>query len=300
MQTPTPKHQATLSAWVAIYRERGLQPLPSRMNAKRPLVMFSDCWERPYSGDPFDPARWCVRENPHPPATTNVQVMTGRTPWRLLVIDLDGEEARGRWASLGGHPPTWTVTSGGKGRHLWFRLSPEQCRRPLPKAFLWRGEDRHNAIERLCDRSLVMAPPSIHPKTGAAYTWTSRRESPLVLNLPALCPAWVLELPPVQEPRATPPPRTPHLPPLHLPGDVLFLARSWGLRLAGNVRPSGWAPCHAIGREDTHPSAAIHATKGIYVDQGSGERLSLPDLAVRLGAFHDRIEAYRSLKHHAR
>lgn len=50
----------------------------------------------------------------------------------------------------------------------------------------------------------------------------------------------------------------------------------------------GWVPCHAIGREDKSPSAAINLESGVYKDQGGeGACYSLFDFAVRSGAFAD-------------
>lgn len=50
----------------------------------------------------------------------------------------------------------------------------------------------------------------------------------------------------------------------------------------------GWMPCHAYGREDKSPSAAINLETGVYKDQGGeGLCLSLFDFSVRIGAFGD-------------
>jgi hypothetical protein len=267
--------------WASFYRARGFNPLPSREDDKRPLVRFAHLWEEMAPADLFDR---------HP--TTNIQVMTGRA-WRLLVIDLDGPDAPAKFGAMGRCPRTWETHSGGDGRHLWFLL-PEGFERPLPKAFLWRGADRHSAIERLCDHSLIMAPPSIHPRTGARYRFRAGR-SPKDLPLPATCPAWVLGAKPVE---ADGQPRT-RKPRLHVDfsglGDKAALAQSWGLRIAGPARQSGWVPCHAIGREDAHPSAAIHQESGYYVDSGSGLRLRLPELAVELGRYLTVDDAVREL-----
>ena len=101
------------------------------------------------------------------------------------MIDLDGAESVARWKELGRSPRTWVSHSGGDGQHWWFRL-PELAK-PMGKAIVWESELRkevsewnranpdnklplpHEAIERLCDQSLVMAPPSIHPVTGQRY-----------------------------------------------------------------------------------------------------------------------------------
>ena len=77
--------------------------------------------------------------------------------------------------------------------------------------------------------------------------------------------------------------------------DKLALARQWGVRLAGRPNAKGWAPCHAIDREDVHPSAAIHEASGSYVDHGSGVKLSLFDLGAELGIYTDWREVVQDL-----
>jgi Bifunctional DNA primase/polymerase, N-terminal len=273
-----------------LYKLRGFQPLPSRTDAKRPLVRFADWWEAQAPADLWDKHK-----------TTNIQVMTGRH-WRLLVIDLDGIEAQERWAVQArkrGVPRTWVSHSGANGRHLWFRL-PEGLSH-MHKAFLWRGQDQHSAIERLCDRSLITAPPSIHVKTGKRYQFASRSQSPLGLPMPAMCPAWILKARPITT--AAPLPQLVPIRPRPRPritnggtyqrDDVLAsisvraVAASWGVRFVGRTSPTGWISCHAIGREDKVPSAAIHQQTGQYVDQGTGIKMSLFDLGAALGVYED-------------
>jgi len=293
--------------WADLYRLRGFNPLPSRTDAKRPLCRFAQWWEEPAPASLFERFK-----------TTNVQVMCGRA-WKLLVIDLDSWEARDRWRHMGRSPRTWTSHSGGGGRHLWFRLGHAQ--KPMSKTMLWKGEGAHQAIERLCDHSLVMAPPSIHPTTGERYRFESKAESPLGMALPADCPGWVLRLRPAvsptlflssQESQVGREASTSTIRPalrvatqasnqfdraqvLDAIPNKLELARSWGVRLAGRPNAKGWAPCHAIDRDDVHPSAAIHQESGSYVDHGSGTKLSLFDLGASLGIYSDWKEAINQL-----
>ena len=74
------------------------------------------------------------------------------------------------------------------------------------------------------------------------------------------------------------------------------LAKEWGIKLTGTVTSKGWSECHAIDRDDSTPSAAINLRTGVYKDQGgSSESLSIFELAVKLGAFHDFSAAVNSL-----
>lgn len=298
MADPDTRDIAEARKWWTFYRLRGLNPLPSRTDAKRPMMRYTEYW------DALAPDHLIDRF-----PTTNLQIMTGRR-WRLLVIDLDGPEAIERWQAADVTPLTWITHSGGGGRHLWFRLAPDHPR-PLPKAVIWRGGGEHSAIERLCDRSLVMAPPSIHPRTGERYRFLDRRHSPARLPLPAECPGWILRLRPEPVPHKTPIVRVDR--PVSVPRPTLIesrpldrrrildaihdkigLVQSWGVRFDRDTGRE-WVPCHAVDREDANPSAAISRTSGSYVDLGSGLRLSLFDLGVHLGIYHDWREAASDL-----
>ena len=278
--------QARARIYASYYRERGYQPIPSSPTDKRPLCRYADYWDSPAPDDLFD--RF---------PSTNIQLMTGRR-WRLLVIDLDGQAAIDKWRELCRSrrmPRTWTTHSGGGGRHLWYRISRDHPE-PLPKAVLWRGDGPHQAIERLCDRSLVIAPPSIHHKTGSMYQFDSSG-SPFRTGSPADCPAWILAMRPIdQTPRRVKRVyTTPSTAPIWT-RDPIALAKSWGVWFTGRVSPRGWAECHAIDRDDVKPSAAVHAESGVYTDRGSGLSLSLARLGVVLGRFIDIRDAMAYLQ----
>lgn len=52
----------------------------------------------------------------------------------------------------------------------------------------------------------------------------------------------------------------------------------------GSENGNGWIPCHAMGREDKTPSAAVNARTGVYVDRGGqGEAIDLFNFAVKYG-----------------
>lgn len=285
----------TARSWFNFYRARGYQPLPSRPDVKRPFVRFGEWWES-------DAPEGLFEQTP----TTNIQIMTGRH-WRLLVIDLDGEPAIEQWKRLMPYcPRTWVTHSGGGGRHVWFSVAPDA--RPLPKAVLWRPdpskprEKGEPAIERLCDRSLVIAPPSIHPRTGNRYRFLAGC-SPKDVPGPAPVPARILGMKPLVAPRpvlsvveeravrresvARPGEQVRTADVLAAIPDKTSLAKSWGLRFASD-RPnhSGWCSCHAVGRKDDHPSASFRPDTGRYWEPDRGS-LSFLDLSVLLGVYAD-------------
>jgi hypothetical protein len=244
--------------------------------------------------------------------TTNIQLVLG-CAWRLMALDLDGPEAQAWFAgkSFGRRlPVTWRTNSGDSGSHVWFRLPEEII--ALSKAILWRKQEAHTLVERLADRSLLLVPPSIHPRTGRRYQFASKHESPFGLGLPALVPEWILRLRPVITRTA--------LAPLPMPSraryygerregaehldrdrvlasipDPVGLVRSWGVRITGRRSGGGWE-AHAIGREDRHPSAVVY-DEGAYWDpwRADGRAISLFDLGVELGIFSSWREALKHL-----
>jgi hypothetical protein len=304
---PDPADVRLCREMAAFYRIRGLQPLPSRMDEKRPLIRYAEFWEKKAPDDLFDRFE-----------THSLQVMTGRY-WRLLVIDLDGPGARAEFDRLARDnrspiPPTWVTHSGGDGIHLWFRLAPGIVT-PLPRAVLWEGDGGHAAIERLCDRSLVMAPPSIHPVTGARYRFLDRSHSPVRLALPSSCPGWILGLAPIERPKPEFTSMVIFRPARVVDArgaryraadviegipDILSLVASWGVRLASSrANGAGWVSCHAISREDRHPSASVSALTGRYWEPGE-RTISLFELGCQLGIYLDVRDAIADLGRHYR
>lgn len=76
-------------------------------------------------------------------------------------------------------------------------------------------------------------------------------------------------------------------------GRAIELAgRLFGVRFANRTPSNGWHACHAVDREDEHPSAAVRADNGVYLDHGSGsEAISFFDLGVASGQFRSVCEA---------
>jgi hypothetical protein len=310
--------------WALRYRALGYNPLPSRMDAKGPaLPSFAEYWDRPLPADVFDD--W---------QTTNIQIMTGAR-WGLAVVDCDGTEAHTVFRRMKEHHGvchpfrTWVAHTGGGGLHYYFTLPPGLAECPSRRLWgvwdTWAGTDpcrpgsrikgdwkKHLEVRLLADRALVIAPPSLHVKTGARYEFLPGR-GPEDYDRPAEAPDWLLGLPAIGTPDTRPP--APHAPapppPARPPGpggtfsrdrvlaqiqDKVALARSWGLRFA-STRPNahGWLSCYAIDRDDRHPSASFHAETGIYHEQREGAKLSLFDLGVALGAYADWRDACNDL-----
>lgn len=98
----------------------------------------------------------------------NIGIVCGRISDNLVVIDLDGEDAVQRFESRWGVIlDTYTVRTGsGKGKHLYYYVND------LPPS------RRHDGVEIRADGCYVVAPPSIHPDTGNAYS--------VIKNLPIM------------------------------------------------------------------------------------------------------------------
>ena len=288
--------------WAEVYRSRGFNPLPSRTDGKRPCLRYRQYLTERLPREEFEKF-----------PTPNIQVVCGQ-PWGLVVVDCDGAEAIerfvGRFGGMRHLPATWISSRGDGSLHVWFRL-PAHVNHSYPKAVLWKGAEKHSAIERLGDKSLIVAPPSIHITTGERYKFLQYR-SPLDIHLPAIAPNWLINWPAIVEKPAIAPPRpiqTHRTESSHIGRvagrfhwrdvlasipDKVALAKAWGVRFTG--RGDDWAQCHAIDRADANPSAAVHRQSGYYRDLGpSDAKLSFLELAVALGAYADKASAINDL-----
>lgn len=109
----------------------------------------------------------------------NIALVCGKVSGNLVVMDLDSPLAVEMFsAAFPALLDTYTVVSGsGKGLHLYYRADalPQTTRVMLP------GE--HSAIEMRANGCYVIAPPSIHPDTGAQYCRAEKSPS-RILRLP--------------------------------------------------------------------------------------------------------------------
>jgi hypothetical protein len=136
------------------YRNRDMSVIP--LDGKRPLISWKPFQESCASNDQVE--AWGERF-----PGMNVGVVTGRISG-LVVIDADSAEATAKLEAMD-IPATPTVLTS-RGRHYYF-AHPET---PISnRAGLSPGVDMRG------DGGYVVAPPSIHPNTGAVYEWLPGR-----------------------------------------------------------------------------------------------------------------------------
>lgn len=99
----------------------------------------------------------------------NVAIIGGAVSGNLVIVDLDGDEAVGRFTdAFPSLMDTYTVISGsGHGAHLYLRASI------LPRSKRTTGLEWGN-VELRADGCYVVAPPSIHPNTNRPYIVSNR------------------------------------------------------------------------------------------------------------------------------
>ena len=166
-----------LSAALA-YAARGWHVLP--LNGKTPTLKD---WPTRASANPEQIQAWWTGQ-----PSANVGIATG-TQSRLIVLDVDpdkdGDESLRRLEKqYGPLPVTPEVVTGGGGIHFYFRHPGVAVGNSAGK--LGTGLDIR------ADGGQVVAPPSVHPKTGQAYEWEGAHHPD---DIPlASVPAWLLNL----------------------------------------------------------------------------------------------------------
>lgn len=131
------------------------------------------------------------------PSATNVGIQPGRAG--LVVVDLDETKEASTVPALarlhtvaeqhGGLPKTLTVRTGSGGRHLYFRMPS----RELGQLNGVRNPDTgrtESGVDVRGAKGYVVAPPSIHPKTGKPYEWVG---GAFDWSKVADMPAWLLD-----------------------------------------------------------------------------------------------------------
>lgn len=188
------------------------------LRGKQPI---EHAWTQVASSDP-DRVREMFASYPH----ANVGIATGRG---LLVLDVDPRN--GGDASLAAlvaaHSPlpaTVTATTGGGGWHYYLRV-PAGIRLRNSSGKLGRGLDIKT------DGGQVVAPPSVHPETGASYRWVDRA-SPADVET-AAAPAWLIDL---LTPKAATTTTRRALPPA---SDIVSRARRYVAQMPASISGSG-------------------------------------------------------------
>lgn len=143
---------------------QGFRVFPLKPRSKEPAIRE---WQAKATTSPTQLARWWKK---WPDA--NVGVVTGEG---LVVVDLDGAEAYA-YAREKGFANTPSVETGraGGGQHLWFSGEGRNSRGTVHPDIDVRGLGGY-----------VVAPPSVHPDTGALYEWLVGLDRRL-----ALLPEW--------------------------------------------------------------------------------------------------------------
>lgn len=136
------------------YAERGYSVLP--LVGKKPAI---DWTERQHKIASHGQIQAWERKG----WLTNVGIVCGRISGNLVVIDLDGLTAiaafETRWPDL---LDTYTVATGsGRGKHLYYQADS------LPNTTRYIGYTGN--VELRANGCYVVAPPSLHPDTGAPY-----------------------------------------------------------------------------------------------------------------------------------
>lgn len=164
------------------YAEKGWRVVPIMPATKRPPLK---AWTDKATTDPEMIRKWWDETY----KGHGVGIVTGQGSG-LFVLDVDvsdGKQGRESLAALddkyGKLPPTARVVTGSGGWHLYYRL-PAGC------------SIRNDAGKRLGagldirgEGGQVVAPPTVHPGTGALYEWDKSAPAE-----PAEAPTWLLEL----------------------------------------------------------------------------------------------------------
>lgn len=295
----------SLAEWAALYRSKGWNCLPNRINGTRRYPPFHYAHARDDGLSERSFGELAGRFG-----CDGIQVALGPR-WGLCVLDCDGPLsgfALGALAAGRPLPRTWCVEHTPRsGRHYWFTLKPGQHVERV--RVVWRMESRkHSLIELLGAGNLIVAPPSTSARTGNPYRFLV---GPDDLPEPAPLPRWLLDLPGVDvRPAPAPSRRQVEFPPTETRtggrhyrsaeviaaiGDPVPLLRSWGLRVVDDTpNAAGWMRCRALGREDRSPSAMV-SIRGRYWEPSLPKPLGVFDVAVELGLYPDAISAIDDL-----
>lgn len=143
------------------YIEQGFAVIPLVERDKRPATQHG---LNDWTDNPKNVIDWWAA---HP--YSNIGIVCGQPSHGLLVIDIDVDESKDKdgyeslreWETLNGSLPSTAVSiTGSGGMHYLYRADREI--RPSANPEL--------GIDVRCDKSYIVAPPSIHPN-GTRYEW---------------------------------------------------------------------------------------------------------------------------------
>lgn len=123
----------------------------------------------------------------------NFALLTGSTPWSsrnpgIVVMDTDDEEAERLVAQNCPETPMRQITGSG-GVHRVYRR-PAHCDYIGNRQKTWLGGTQYNLDVR-ADGGYIMAPGSLHPRTGELYREVAPWTWELLAECPVFDPAWL-------------------------------------------------------------------------------------------------------------
>ncbi len=161
-------------AEAAAYHRRGLCPIPTKRNSKKPnLEELEPYLTRPATKEELGSWSW-----------PGVGVVTGPLSG-ILVLDVDGPEGEAELKKHG-HPVTPMVRTAGGGLHLYFKHPDKDIRTGIRVA---------PGLDVKASGGYVVAPPSVG-ENGKPYEWVVGLED----AEPADPPEWLLKI--LERPRS--------------------------------------------------------------------------------------------------
>lgn len=223
----------------------------------------------------------------------------GSGPNGIFVVDIDPKDHGDEfWADLehehGAAPDTMECLTGGGGRHLYFNMPDgvvirnDQSGRVAPGVDI-RGEGGQ-----------VVAPPTVHPKTGNRYEWDALND-PTDGAVPVDAPQWLIDIL-TAEPEERQPRRGTNATSLSdRPGDRfeaetdwadLLTAEGWTLHSVRNGRDGYYEMWTRPGKDDGGASASLY-----YKGSDVLKNFSPNSPHLKADATYTRFGFYAATKH---
>jgi len=152
------------------YLEAGLSPLPLMEKKKRPVTsQWSQYCSRQPTQDTID--HWKSHYN-----VNQIGLCLGTEIQKelfLLAVDIDNDELiEPVWKAIG-HPEA-PAKKGSKGLTVFCKSDSNVINEKIKRKGPDGKQERSPSVEILAHGSQTVVPPSIHPKTGHPYTWTTQ------------------------------------------------------------------------------------------------------------------------------